>query len=227
MFAQHRRDFPGKPYFHFGVTIQNHGPYVNKFYWDGFDEVPNFTTDIDFDDADLNALSHYFHGIIDADVQLRRLADYLNALDEPVVLIYYSDHLPAFNPRIYDLLLPDIHSPGSFEDMTRLFTVPFLIWFNYAALELYGISHPQELICLEEDLLFTASFLGAYVMEMLGFTNLSPFWDFNAELRRLFPVITDIRSFKARREISGFLSDYDLVPLRLYRDWSYFRIFDE
>jgi hypothetical protein len=228
MFSQHRENFPSQPYFHFCVTIQNHGPYIDKFLWDEDPAtVPNFNTTLDLLDADINALSNYFHGIVDADVELRRLTDYLNALPEPVVLVYYSDHLPAFNLRIYDALLPDVHVPGSFEDMTRLFTVPFLIWFNHDALELYGVAHPNELICSDEELLFTASFLGAFVMEMLGFTNLSPFWDFNTEVRRLFPVMTDVRSFTPERLISGYLNELELAPLFLYRNWSYFRIFDE
>jgi phosphoglycerol transferase MdoB-like AlkP superfamily enzyme len=227
MFAEHRENFPGVPYFHFCVTIQNHGPYVDKFRWDGFDEVPNFNTTLDLADADIHARSHYFHGMKDADRELQRLVDYFSSMDEPVVLIYYSDHLPAFNPRIYDALLPNVFIHGSREDITRLFTVPFLIWFNDAALELYGVSHPLELVDPGEELFFSASFFGAYVMEMLGFANLSPFWDFNAELRRLFPIITNARSFTPQGDIAGYLSSAELAPLTLYRHWNYFRVFDE
>jgi phosphoglycerol transferase MdoB-like AlkP superfamily enzyme len=227
MFAEHRENFPAVPYFNFTVTIQNHGPYVDKFRQYGFDEVPNFHTEIPFADADINALSHYFHGLMDADVELARFADYLRELPEPAVLVYFSDHLPAFNARVYDALFPAVYEHGSFEDLTRLFRVPFLIWFNPAALELYDISHPMELAHEDEALLFGAPFFGAYVMEILGLTNLSPFWDFNAELRRKFPVILETRSFAACRSVSLYMTPEERAPLILYRNWSYFRIFDE
>ncbi|MCL2578291.1 MAG: LTA synthase family protein [Defluviitaleaceae bacterium] len=227
MFAEHRENHPDTPYFNFTVTIQNHGPYVDKYRWDDFSGTPNFNTDLPLADVDINALSNYFHGLADTDAELARLAEYLNELDEPVVLVYFSDHLPAFNMRIYDALLSDIHEPGSFEDLTRLFRVPFLIWFNDAALELYEVSHPAELIDADEELVFSAPFFGAYVMEILGLSGLSPFWDFNKELRREFPIITEMRSFTPCRRISNEMSNEERAPLLLYRDWSYFMIFDE
>jgi phosphoglycerol transferase MdoB-like AlkP superfamily enzyme len=227
MFAEHRESFPNVPYFHFCVTIQNHGPYVDKFRWDGFEEIPNFNTTLDLIETDINALSNYFHGIKDTDREFRRIVDYFSSLSEPVVLIYFSDHMPAFNPRIYDALLPNIFDPGSIDDLARLFRVPFLIWLNDAALEMYGVSHPQELVDPAEELFFSAPFFGAYVMEMLGLTNLSPFWDFNMQLRRKFPIITEARSFNAHGEIAAYLSSTELAPLTLYRHWSYFRLFDE
>jgi len=226
MFAEHRGNHPGKPYFHFAVTIQNHGPYVDKYLLDGPVDGPNFTTDLDLQDADINALSNFFHGLQDADMELGRLADYVNALAEPVILVYFGDHLPAFNRRIYDAIFPYVYDHGSFADLTRLHRVPFMIWFNYAARELYGVQHPGELSD-DDNHLFSASFLGAYVLEILGITNISPFWDFNTELRRIFPVITDNRSFGTDFLPCDGRSYEELAPLRLYRDWSYFRIFDE
>lgn len=225
MFAAHRENFPGVPYFNFTVTIQNHGPYVDKYLAYGVD-APNFATDLPLSDADINALSNYFYGQAEADRELRRLAEYLRALDEPVVLIYFGDHKPALHSRIYDAILPDIHEPGSFEDLTRLFRLPFLIWFNDAALELHDLQHAADLTD-DEELFFSASFFGAYVLEILGFTNISPFWDFNAELRRKFPVVTETRSFAVCRTVSLEKSDEERAPLLLYRNWSYFRIFDE
>ncbi|MCL2224791.1 MAG: LTA synthase family protein [Defluviitaleaceae bacterium] len=240
MFAEHRENFPNVPYFNFTVTIQNHGPYVDKFRWDGFEEIPNFNTDLPLLDVDINALSNYFHGLKDADAELSRLVNYLRELDEPVVLVYFSDHLPAFNARIYDVVLPNIYTPGSFEDLARLFRVPFLIWMNDTALELYDITHPQELAKsinalweIEDEPIFSAPFFGAYVMELLGFTNISPFWDFNTRLRREWPIVMEERSFAPCLIVNSdmhFYGDVGWLPvhfLRDYRNWSYFRLFDE
>ena len=232
MFADHRAAHPGVPYFNFTVTIQNHGPYVDKYLIDGPVTEANFATTLDLLDIDINALSNYFHGQRDADIEFARLVDYLRDLPEPAVLVYFSDHLPAFTARIYDAILPDDYPFGSMESMTRTFRVPFLVWMNDAALELYGISHPADLTDPTDPtdpnaaLLFSSPFLGAYVMELLGFTNLSPFWDFNAELRRRFPIITETRSFAPCGTPSSQLSEEEIAPLLLYRDWSYFKIFD-
>jgi phosphoglycerol transferase MdoB-like AlkP superfamily enzyme len=228
MFADHREAFPNTPYFNFTVTIQNHGPYVDKYLYDGPVTGATFHTDLPLADVDINALSNFFHGLQDADIELRRLTDYLNALPEPVVLVYFGDHLPALNMRIYDTLKPNVYEAGSFEDLTRLFRTPFMIWMNETALEMYGVSHPAELKPnADEEMLFRASYLGAYVMEILGFTNLSPFWDFNKNMRVQIPFIAENRAFLPCRTP---VTDSHTVPysnLRLYRNWSYFRIFDE
>ncbi|MCL1882465.1 MAG: LTA synthase family protein [Defluviitaleaceae bacterium] len=224
MFAEHRQNFPGVPYFNFTVTIQNHGPYVDKYLIDGPVTEANFSTDLDLLEVDINALSNFFHGLQDADIEFARLVDYVNTLPEPTVMVYFSDHLPAFNMRIYDTVFS---AANTFEEMTQLYTVPFLILFNYAALEFYGISHPIELATDPyENMLFSSPFLGAYVMELLGFTNLSPFWDFNTELRREFPIILETRSFAPCLTPSSHKTREQRLPLYLYRDWSYFRIFD-
>jgi hypothetical protein len=83
--------------------------------------------------------------------------------------------------------------------------VPFLIWFNAAALglEIYNVSHPSELTEPVNENIFSAPFFGAYVMELLGMKNISPFWDFIMEER-------------TKKEESN-----------LYRDWSYFKLFNE
>lgn len=226
MFYEHRINSPNLPYFHFAITIQNHGPYTDKYRYDGPLTEPNFTTSLDVLEIDMNSISNYFHGLADADVELRRLTDYLRDLEEPVVLVYFGDHLPAFNRRIYDIFYPDIYEPGSFEDLTRLFRLPFIIWFNDAAKELYEINHPLDLVD-DENILFSSSFLGAYVLEVLGIRNISPFWDFLKEFRHQFPIITEVKSFDYNRHSSLYMTDNERAPLILYRDWSYFRLFEE
>ena len=198
MFSEHRENHPSTPYFNFTVTIQNHGPYPDKYLLDGPVTGANFSTGLDFTENDINAISNYFHGLADSDRELGRLVNALNALDEPVVLVYFGDHLPAFNARIYDLLMQDNDKPDP------LYRVPFLIWQNEAAQINF---EPYD-----ENLFFNAPFLGAYVMEILGFTGISPFWDYNMELRRAFPLTDETRSFAMQM---------------LYRDWSYYRLFDE
>ena len=233
LFEEHTGTHPGIPYFNFTVTIQNHGPYPYKYAYDGIDfTVPNFAADLDLSEDDVNALSNYFYGLADADVELGRLVRHLENSEEPVVLIYFGDHLPGFSRSIYDTFFPDIHEPGSLSDLTRLFRLPFIIWFNEAAKELYGIEHPLDLASSSASpsdgaLLFSSSFLGAYVFDILGIKNTSPFWDFIKDVKTSFPIITETRAFNAEGLSSLEMETDELMPLILYRDWSYFRIFDE
>jgi hypothetical protein len=118
-------------------------------------------------------------------------------------------------------MIPDEYEAGSFEDMTRLYRVPFMVYANEYA------KHHRILQQSDEDLLFSAPFLGAYVMELMGFAKISPFWDFNMELRRQFPVMTETRSFAPCRTASSYMNEEQRAPLLLYRDWSYFKVFHD
>ncbi|MCL2049068.1 MAG: LTA synthase family protein [Defluviitaleaceae bacterium] len=236
MFEQHLENFPDTPYFNFTVTIQNHGPYVDKYLYDGPVSGANFSTDLELAEPDINALSNFFHGLRDADAELGRLVEYLNTLDEPVVLVYFGDHNPALSMPLYDMFMPEAEQ-DSRDSIIRLFRLPFMVFLNTSAGGALPLSSDSRLVGMsprsldgevgEEKPLFSASFLGAYVLELLGITGVSPFWDFNAELRRSFPVITESRSFSPDGVSSAYMTDEQRAPLLLYRDWAYYKIFEE
>ncbi|MCL2403458.1 MAG: LTA synthase family protein [Coriobacteriia bacterium] len=220
-------NYPGVPYFNFSVTIENHGPYLGK-YENEYPEIaiPNFDTDLNFTQSELNELSNYFEGLRAADEEIGRLIDHFSTLSEPVVFVYFSDHLPMLPLDIYNQLMSDVYEPGSLESLTRLHRVPFFIWYNDAALDLYGIDHISDLE-EDDDMFISASFLGAYVLELLNFRNISPFMEHNMELRRRFPLVDYEESFDAQGRSSDSFAESELGILRLYRDWSYFKVFDD
>ena len=81
------------PLFNFCVTIQNHGPYDEKY-----NEVEKmFDCDIKLTETEQILLNSYFMGIRDNDYEIGRLADYFSNCDEPVVLVFFGDHLPGFS----------------------------------------------------------------------------------------------------------------------------------
>lgn len=223
MFDESVRNHPNVPYFSFSVTIQNHGPYLNKY---PDIEIPNFETDLDLSADEENELSNFFHGVKSADAGIQQMVDRFNATSEPVVLVYFSDHQPMLSNEMFDQVFPDNHEPGSKEDLTRLRDVPFFIWFNQAALDLYEIDHISELTD-DEDIFISASFLGAYVMELLGFRYVSPFMDFNMDLRQQIPIVHQYRSFDPYGRPSDYFFGEELLPLEIYQDWSYFKLFDD
>jgi len=119
----------GNPAFIFGISMENHQPYLNKF------EKNPIKVDDDGMPGDLkNALESYLHGLKDADAQLGAIIDYFNAADEPVVVMFFGDHQPAIGPR-FELYrhTGNMASPDNrtLEEIHRILKTPFLIWSNY------------------------------------------------------------------------------------------------
>ena len=78
-----------KPLFSFNVTYQGHGPYE--------DEVAYWGTDFctgDYDEATRNILNNYFYVVQNSAGHLKEFTEFLDTLDEPVVLLLYGDHKP-------------------------------------------------------------------------------------------------------------------------------------
>ena len=220
MFETHVNENPGIPYFQYCVTIQNHGPYKDKYLAD-----TNFSTDLDISTDDINAISNYFEGLADADRELKRLTDYFESIGEPVVILYFGDHLPAFTAGVYDAIYPALYENSEMDNLIRLYKTPFIIWENSEAkaLDLNGHSFGEK----NENRLFTSNFLGAFLFDYLGFKNISPLIDHLNELRMQFPVITEHRSFTPDGTTSIGLSDEERKNLVLYRNWEFYKIFDE
>lgn len=220
LFEDHLENHPDVPLFQFIATIQNHGPYAGMY---GID-VPNFNTRLDFTENELDQVSNYLHGLNDVTTELTRLIAYFEASDEPVVLVYFSDHAPGFTPGIFDQLLPESEPYERMENLLRRHIVPYFIWQNEAASKITPLKENANFLSRPEPM--GSSFLGAYTMELLGFTGLSPFWDNVNSLRDYFPVVLEDRAFTPGREVSLDLPAEARSKLVTYRDWQFYRIFN-
>lgn len=89
------------PLFSFTVTIQNHGPYEKYGTL-----AQNFSTDVELTETETDLLTQYFYGMTDADEELGRLVEYAENSEEPIILVYFGDHLPGFSNgmEFFDLL---------------------------------------------------------------------------------------------------------------------------
>lgn len=221
IFERHIHDYPGVPLFNFTVTIQNHGPYTDKYMAD-----TNFNTTLNLTEDEMNPVSNYFVGLRDKDLELQRLIDYFEHHEEPVVLVYFSDHLPAFASSIYDQFFPDIFEPNSIESTIRLHTVPFAIWQNEAARQITPIEYNFKTAVMPNNMTISSNFLGGYVLELLGFSQLSPFFTFTQELRGKFPIILEDKSVGIYGDLSLYMTSEEREPLIIYRDWQFHKIFN-
>lgn len=119
------------PLFSFNVTYQGHGPYNLEYtYWGS-----SYCTG-DYPDHISNALNHYLYLMQDTSDRLLHLTEYLNGLDEPVVLVLYGDHKPwmGVGGSIYEELGINMDL-NTEEGFLNYYSTWYAIWGNQAAKE--------------------------------------------------------------------------------------------
>ncbi|MCL2618429.1 MAG: LTA synthase family protein [Defluviitaleaceae bacterium] len=222
-FDEHVEQRPGVPLFEFVITIQNHGPYDEKYnnaYTVEFESYPELSP------TDINLLQNYFYGLMDVDRELGRLTDHMAASDEPVVIVYFSDHLPLVTRGILDAHQhpPAAVNHGYWPELWPVigdFTTPFLIWQNAAAAELLEGRTTHE----ESGVVMSSFHLGAFILEFLGLQHADPFMYHISSLRTTIPVQLEFAYF----DTEGRRFDYGeamYTGVRLYKHWSYYRLFN-
>lgn len=213
------------PLFTFCVTIQNHGPYDEKY-----NEVEQtFDTDVALTEKEETLLNSYFMGIIDADEELGRLTETLNESDEPVVVVYFGDHLPGFSngTEFFDLLDYDIDPNGTMEEMMGVYETPYLIWQNDAAQAQMDLCSRAEEIGLSDGSIISSNFLGAAVMDLMGFGEISPLIAYDNEVRQVLPVVTTGLCMRADGTFTEELTEEEQEMVNRLSQWTYYKMFDE
>jgi len=210
------------PFFSFTVTIQNHGPYESKY---GPIEQ-NFDSKIPLSEAENNILNNYFEGMQDADQEIGRLTDYAEQSEEPIVLVYYGDHLPGFSNGMsfFDLLDYNIDINGSLEERLRVYETPYVIWENDAAKK---IAPYDEALLQEDTSLISSNYLGAYLLELLGMGDLSPLYQYTNDLRKELPVMSDTIFVDSNKNYKEEVTPALRQKLNTIKGWQYYKLFDE
>ncbi len=214
------------PLFSFTVTIQNHGPYEKHY-----GTLPaNFSTDVPLDENQTDLLTQYFTGIIDADEQIGRLRDYAENSDEPIVLVYFGDHLPGFSNgmEFFDLLDYPIDANGTAEEQLGIYKTPYFIWQNDSARALYGdISEKAAALELPADGMMSSQFLGTTVLELFAPAYESPLHHYNNDLRKELPVCAKNIYVTAAGEYTEYISAEQQEMVKALKNWQYYKLFDE
>lgn len=213
------------PLFEFCVTIQNHGPYEEKY----GDLETNFTTDIYLTDEEKAIYSGYFEGIDDADAQIETLIDYFEDRDEPVALVFFGDHLPGFSNGLtyFSQFRPDIDINGNPYQRLKVYETPYFIWVNDVAMEQTNFAENLESIDLPPNNLMSSFYLGTTVLELFDLDWVSDFYQFLNELRVKVPVAwVDLYLMPDGSAVNS-LSVEDQGSIDKYRRWIYYKIFDE
>ena len=90
-----------KKKFIFAVSIEAHGPYESDDTIDG--RINKVTLPEGLSAQSKTEYENYIYHISNADKELGRLHDYLELRGKPYILVFYGDHLPAFNSLYKDL----------------------------------------------------------------------------------------------------------------------------
>jgi len=205
------------PFFDFTVTIQNHGPYTNRY-----GSSLNFNTDIAFADDAVNELSNYFEGLGDADRELQRLIDYAEALEEPVVILFYGDHMPLMPVHVYEQLVDSNES--DLTKMTNRYAVPYLIWQNSAQKAREDLAEKAEGLGLPANGRISSSYLYNILLYLLDMQHMDVYTEYGLEMLPKYPVVLENSWFDADGNLhtEGFDD-----ALQKYESWQYYRMVDE
>lgn len=214
----------GAPDFTYAVTIQNHMSYTEDKYGDYV--CPEVETRAELSPEIQTAVNVYAEGIRDANALLRELTDYYSSREEPVLLVFFGDHLPYLgdNRQGYvELGLPAGDASGA-EDPFAAYTAPFLIWCNEAGAELLDFDSAIEALDLPGDGRISACYLGAAVLELTGSGEVSPWFAFLNELRRELPVIHNGAYLDADGQLSFELDAKQAELVSKMRCWTYYKL---
>ena len=117
------------PLFLYGVTMQNHSGY------DYIGEDFETTVHLIGYSQEYARAEQYLTLIQSTDKAIENLIAYFAEVEEPVVILFYGDHLPSLDQSFYE----EIHG-GTFEtldEQMQQYLVPFFVWANYDIEEQY------------------------------------------------------------------------------------------
>ncbi len=213
-----------KPYFNYTVTIQNHMSYSHDKYGDY--PVPAAPLKTEVSDTVQTMLSVYAEGVKDADNMLRGLTEYYEGREEPVVLVFFGDHLPNLGDNFlcYRELGMEIGESDDPEKSLKTYETPFVIWVNSAAAEVLDFQALKGTLDLPEDNVINANYLGALTLELTGRRASNGFFSYLSDLRRELPILRN----GTGRTGSG---DYFTEPPEEFADeiqklrfWEYYKL---
>ncbi|GIP37687.1 sulfatase [Paenibacillus sp. J31TS4] len=182
---------PG-PDFVFANTMENH-----FHYFPGKFEKNSFKAEGPITASSRGQLETYAEGAAAADRMLRQLVDYYSALDEPTIVVFFGDHLPFLGDDYAVYRDAGYLAKNDSDELNKMFRVPVVVWNNY-------LHSPKE------ELNFSPSFLGPYVLKLAGLPG-SSYTDFLGRLAAKVPVIPPKDYYESMGIAENELKDYEAL----------------
>ena len=210
----------GQSLFHFTTTIQNHMSYTTSKYGEGYDFSPvelNISVSEDVE----TMLRVYTEGVRDADEMLGSLWDYFAQRQEPVVLVFFGDHLPYLGDNQKGYAELGYTEQERWAELIS-FETPYVIWANDAAAEILDWENAVSALDLPEQI--SASFLGASVLELTGRGDATSWFSFLNDLRREAPVVQKQSYLLSDGTLTQTASESLSAAIQQWRQWSYYKL---
>jgi hypothetical protein len=124
------------------------------------------------------------------DQALGYLVDSINEMDEPVVFLYFANHLPFLgeNNLGYKALNFDVSQSGSLEALLSQYETPWFIFSNPAARKLLSDKGVRPLTGTAPTI--SSNYLATELLEYTGLYG-GAYYNFLSELKKTMPVITN------------------------------------
>ncbi len=221
-FKNHLEKNPDSPYFNFTVTIENHGPYANEPI--GYPEILKHNSSINEEYYQL--VNNYVGGLRQNDEALGYLVEQLEKSGEPVVLVYFGDHLPFLGNDFagYKAMNYNVGTSGSIEEYLNTYETPYFIWSNKSAKDL--LRQQGKDVPVGEAPLISSNYLNTELLNYIGMKDCG-YFDYLNEKKSSLPVITNRFYKTCDGKFTENLSDKDKKTVSEYRNLQYYMLFDK
>lgn len=215
------------PFFGFTVTIQNHQAY----HYYNYPNVPMPPVQVNrpLSDSSMEQLTVYSRGVRDSSRMLRELTETCDEMDEPLLLVFWGDHLPALgsNYAAYRELGIAVGEDRSFEETVSTYATPFVIWANRAYCETCDFSAARAALELDEHPRISDIYLGSLVYDLLHMDGADPYFDFLREARHSLQVLCKGVYQLPDGSLTDELTPEQAALVRKLHCWEYYRLVDE
>jgi len=154
---------------------------------------------------------------------LGRLRDYFAGRQEPVVLVFFGDHLPYLGDNQMGYAGLGMTGAADWGDLAS-FETPYVIWVNDAAADVLDWDVAAVSLDLPEGGAISASFLGAAVLELTGRGECTPWFRFLNQLRREAPVVQKQSCVLPDGTLTQNFPPALAETVQKWRQWSYYKL---
>ncbi len=206
------------------TTIENHQAYhASKYEFPISEAVP---TELMLEEEVREQLSVYFTGVRHTSQMVYSLAEYLDTLERPTLLVFFGDHRPAMGAdyQCYRAIGSDVGQTDTDEQVLYTYETPYTIWGNKAFCEQNDFASLVKGLDLPPENRISSNYLSSLVYEMTGMTGSDAYFDNLSQARRALPVICRDRYMLPNGTLTDTLTDEQEKVLQKLDWWLYYRI---
>lgn len=208
--------------FNYTTTIQNHMSYTMEKYGSDY-AYPTVHSSVALSQDVETMLGVYAMGVRDADEMLGSLVEFFTAREEPVLLVFFGDHLPYLGDNQLAYRELGVTDKPLWNELTS-FETPYIIWSNEAGAEILDWDSTVKSLDLPDDGRISAAFLGATVLELTGREGNTSWFSFLNNIRREVPVVQKQTFVTADGAVTEQLEESFEREIDKWRKWSYYKL---